>query len=85
MKISTFKNQINTLQAKQWGYKNIKEALADGMYGVLRVSISLDDMKDFLKISESDAMEIVYNWKDKGEVTFSRVCGLNEIYFLDKN
>jgi hypothetical protein len=84
IEISTLKNKINNLQAKKWGYKNTKEALADGMYGVVSVSISLVNLKDLLKISESDAMDLVYKWRDNGDVTFSRVCGLDEIYFSNK-
>ena len=84
MKISTLKNKINNIQAKKWGYKNTKEALADGMYGVLHVSITLTNLKDLLKISESDAMDLVYKWRDNGEVTYSGVCGLQEIYFSNK-
>jgi hypothetical protein len=84
MEFSTFKKKLSNSQAKNWGYKNTKAALKDGMYGVLRVSISLKELQNLLKINEGDAISLVYKWRDNKEVTFSRVCGLDEIYFSDK-
>lgn len=76
-----FRKELYLQNAKMYGYKNTKEALKDGMYGVRSVSCSVDTMKKLMNISEFEAQDFIYKWRQNGEVTYSQACGLNEIYF----
>ena len=78
---SDLKRKLETKQAKEWGYKSIKESNDDG-YNVTRVNCTVSEMSDVLKISDTEARRMKDEWKYNGLIKFVAVCGLDQIIFI---
>lgn len=78
--LSGFKGLLALQTAKQLGFKSIAEATKSG-YNCKRVCANIKELKNMYKIDENTAEDIISEWKSKDLCTYSRVCGLNTIYF----
>ena len=76
-----FKSKLETAQAKQWGYKSIRDAQKQGS-NVTRNNATVEELKNIYKISRAEADRIADNWKYHQLVQRVRVCGLDQIIFI---
>lgn len=74
---------VATKQAKAWGFKSIADAKKNG-YNTIRVSMSIKEISDALKITREEANMLADSWNYNGLA--NRVChaDLNCIYFKSK-
>ena len=71
---------LATNQAKEWGYKSIKNAENDG-YNVVPVSVSVSEVSDALSISTEDVRVLFNFWKNNEGGQVSMCANLDCYYF----
>jgi hypothetical protein len=77
-----FKIKLEMAQAKEWSFKNAKVALKEG-YNVNRNNATITELKNTYGLTVSDAENLATSWKYSGLVQLSKVCGLEQIIFIE--
>lgn len=74
------KHTIETNQAKEWGFKSIRDAENDG-YNVTRTSVTTKEVMELLSISSLKVSVLFINWRNNNSGYYTSCADLDCFYF----